>query len=646
MVRNTTYHNRINQEENTPLVTILELKIETKQATAIDSRRGSYVIDLAKSSFGGIRYPSPGSQWYLKKISGVWTLMARAPQQNPQLDPAFDPQPGETYIGGEGKTYIVGDLEVTGTLTSAGSGGPDPEIGTIKLHAGSSAPTGWVLCDGSAISRTTFAALFAVIGTTFGVGDGSTTFNVPDLRGRVPVGQDSGQSEFNVLGETGGAKTHALTEAELAAHDHNVGELVTGNQSVSHTHAVSITSGTVSSDHTHNVPNVISPSGSGSGAFFESWPGGTGSRTHTTTGISANHTHAVSGDTGSQSASHSHTITGSTADAGSGTAHNNLQPYIAINFIIKAMSGSAVPASGIGTVYDGEQFNATGMSSSSNAFTAKVEGDTQKRLIVTADGDFEWSDGTTPSQFRLERHDADDLQVVNARFRVRRESSTDPAFGSYVTGDSQTRFNVRTDGRITWSDGTLSADTNLYRSAADTLKTDDAFTVAGAFKIGSGAVEIDPASPATGEILRYNGTKFVSVGEETIAQYPNAVFVQNTSVNQAITSTSYVDINGMSVSFTKNYASTKVRMFFDASYYHSAAGMNSHFAFQINGVDYECMRSVASVLSGTRHQTSGLYHLAGLGAGVYTVKLRAKVSTSQMNMDTNDIANLEAMEVK
>lgn len=63
-------------------------------------------------------------------------------------------------------------------------------IGSIVAYAGSSAPTGWVLCDGTAISRTTYATLFAAISTNFGVGDGSSTFNVPDLRGRVIVGKD------------------------------------------------------------------------------------------------------------------------------------------------------------------------------------------------------------------------------------------------------------------------------------------------------------------------------------------------------------------------------------------------------------------------------------------------------------------------
>ena len=75
----------------------------------------------------------------------------------------------------------VAGVEVPGMLVP---------IGAILAYSGASAPTGWVLCDGAAISRTTYATLFANIGTNFGAGDGSTTFNVPDLRGRVLVGKD------------------------------------------------------------------------------------------------------------------------------------------------------------------------------------------------------------------------------------------------------------------------------------------------------------------------------------------------------------------------------------------------------------------------------------------------------------------------
>ena len=79
-------------------------------------------------------------------------------------------------------------------------------IGGIIEFAGSTAPTGWLICDGQAISRTTYSDLFQVIGTTYGTGDGSTTFNLPNLKGKIPVGYDSTQTEFDTLGEIGGSK--------------------------------------------------------------------------------------------------------------------------------------------------------------------------------------------------------------------------------------------------------------------------------------------------------------------------------------------------------------------------------------------------------------------------------------------------------
>lgn len=146
--------------------------------------------------------------------------------------------------------------------------------GMVMGYAGSSAPTGWLLCDGSAVSRTTYATLFALISTTYGSGDGSTTFNVPNLKGKVIVGLDSAQTEFDTLGETGGAKTHTLTESEMPAHSHDL---------VGHTTA-------------------------GTGAGFAYY---------------------------SNNAPVYGTITDAVESSGSGAAHNNLQPYLVLNYIIK-----------------------------------------------------------------------------------------------------------------------------------------------------------------------------------------------------------------------------------------------------------------------------------------------------------------------
>jgi microcystin-dependent protein len=93
----------------------------------------------------------------------------------------------------------------------------DTPTGAIIATAAATAPSGWLICDGTAVSRTTYANLFGVIGTTYGAGNGTTTFNLPNLKGRVPVGRDAAQTEFDLLAETGGAKTHTHTPGTFAA---------------------------------------------------------------------------------------------------------------------------------------------------------------------------------------------------------------------------------------------------------------------------------------------------------------------------------------------------------------------------------------------------------------------------------------------
>lgn len=94
------------------------------------------------------------------------------------------------------------------------------EIGTILPYAGTTAPTSYMMCYGDEISRTTYSKLFEKIGTKFGSGDGSTTFNLPDLRGRTIIGLDGRDTDFDTVGKTGGSKTHTLTIEEIPEHDH------------------------------------------------------------------------------------------------------------------------------------------------------------------------------------------------------------------------------------------------------------------------------------------------------------------------------------------------------------------------------------------------------------------------------------------
>lgn len=107
-------------------------------------------------------------------------------------------------------------------LTGGGGSSDSVELvakaGIIQPYGGDALPDGFLWCDGAAVSRSVYAELFAAIGTTFGVGDGSTTFNVPDLCGRVPVGAGDGYS----VGATGGEAEHTLTVEEMPSHEHAV----------------------------------------------------------------------------------------------------------------------------------------------------------------------------------------------------------------------------------------------------------------------------------------------------------------------------------------------------------------------------------------------------------------------------------------
>lgn len=109
--------------------------------------------------------------------------------------------------------------------------------GIVQMFAGTLAPRGYLLCDGSAVSRSTYSLLFSTVGTNFGVGDGSTTFNVPDFRGRSPVGVGSGTATgatAKTLGSqpttgNGGEETHTMTTGELVSHNHSLPNGGTGN---------------------------------------------------------------------------------------------------------------------------------------------------------------------------------------------------------------------------------------------------------------------------------------------------------------------------------------------------------------------------------------------------------------------------------
>jgi microcystin-dependent protein len=174
----------------------------------------------------------------------------------------------------------------------------DAYVGEIRLFAGNYATENWHICDGSLLNIQAFPALYALIGTTYG-GDGQTTFGLPDLRGRVPVGQGQGTNlTARVLGQKGGSSTVTLTQSQMPAHTH------------------SFSASTVT---------ATTPTLAASGSGFAT-PISTGADGPVVAyAPSALVTSAENVNLGSNAIS---------ASSGGGQPHNNLMPYEAINYII------------------------------------------------------------------------------------------------------------------------------------------------------------------------------------------------------------------------------------------------------------------------------------------------------------------------
>ncbi len=207
--------------------------------------------------------------------------------------------------------------------------------GMLAPFAGINAPQGWLICNGALISRTTYASLFAAIGTTYGAGDGSTTFALPDLQGRIPVGVSAlgtnTQPTMN-LAETGGEAVHVLVDSEVAPHSHGG---ATGTESAQHAHTDSGHGHGVSdpqhyhstADNNEYVTGRSSPIGLVSTTTNQmAFVGADTAKSPTFISINTG-----SAAIGSESASHTHAINYD----GGGQGHNNMQPYIGMYWIIK-----------------------------------------------------------------------------------------------------------------------------------------------------------------------------------------------------------------------------------------------------------------------------------------------------------------------
>lgn len=216
--------------------------------------------------------------------------------------------------------------------------------GMISARGTATVPTGWLYCNGQAVSRTTYAKLFAAIGVAFGGGNGTTTFNVPDLRGQFLRGWDNGRNldTGRVLGtnqtDQVEAHTHTISVTAAGGHSHSVSG-TTGNDG-SHTHTVSGTAAAAGS-HTHPIgsqytgfregggatANFVMPTGSS----FISDPAG--QHTHSVSGSTnsaPNHNHSFSANTSSV-ANHTHSATAT--NFGSGT--ENRPTNVAVAYFIK-----------------------------------------------------------------------------------------------------------------------------------------------------------------------------------------------------------------------------------------------------------------------------------------------------------------------
>lgn len=121
--------------------------------------------------------------------------------------------------GPEGPTGPTGATGATGPPGPTGASGGGIPVGMVLPYAGLTVPSSYLICDGSSLLRSAYPDLFSALGTTYGAADG-THFNLPDLRGRTVYGWSGVDATFSTVGGTGGAKTHTLTTGEMPSHDH------------------------------------------------------------------------------------------------------------------------------------------------------------------------------------------------------------------------------------------------------------------------------------------------------------------------------------------------------------------------------------------------------------------------------------------
>jgi microcystin-dependent protein len=288
----------------------------TTATTATNLAGGTAGTIPWQSAAGATGFTVAGTSGYLLKSNGTSapTWIQTVPVANGGTGTTTAPVQGGVIYGTSTTAMASTAAGTAGqVLTSNGTSTPAwttigvAPTGSIMIWAGSTAPAGWLLCDGTAVSTTTYAALYAVIGTTFGSGTG--TFSVPNLKGKIPVGLDAAQTEFDTRGETGGTKTHAISAAEMPAHTHAVDPPSTAT--------------TTDGSHTHSYNDYYNSSELSDDANDRTVGSDGTTYTSRTTGSGGSHNHDV--DIASFAS-------GST---GSGTAMSLLQPFIVLYYIIK-----------------------------------------------------------------------------------------------------------------------------------------------------------------------------------------------------------------------------------------------------------------------------------------------------------------------
>jgi len=218
--------------------------------------------------------------------------------------------------------------------------------GSITMYAASSAPSGFLLCNGDPVSRSSYSTLFGIIGTTYGSGDGLTTFNLPNLTQRFPLGKATSGTGAS-LGSTGGAIDHSHS---VPAHYHGMGTGSTAAVDISHTHAASSVTGTIGPSGAHSHTEAACNTGTSGTAPIDriqiTGRAGAATATVSIASTSSDHSHAVTAGmlsaAGQTLSTTSKSVTGTVGLVTGGvdgnaamTSGTNNPPFLVVNFIIK-----------------------------------------------------------------------------------------------------------------------------------------------------------------------------------------------------------------------------------------------------------------------------------------------------------------------